>query len=81
MDKSNADSIRRQYIKTDIRNKIDGILTWKFDEIQWTREYDNIINRLKDEYGIDISQKDKKNAKDLFKIWSTPELPSNGRYA
>ena len=78
MNKSNADSIRRQYIKTDIRNKIDGILTWKFDEIQWTREYDNIINRLKDEYGIDISQKDKKTQKTFLKYGVHQNFPVTG---
>lgn len=78
MNKSNADSIRRQYIKTDIRDKIDGILTWKFDEIQWTREYDNIINRLKDEYGIDISQKDKKTQKTFLKYGVHQNFPVTG---
>ena len=78
MNKSNADSIRKQYIKTDIRNKIDGILTWKFDEIQWTREYDNIIDRLKDEYGIDISQNDKKTQKTFLKYGVHQNFPVTG---
>ena len=67
MNKNNADSIRKQYVKINLQTRIDDISNKYFNDARDNGELNNIIKSLKKQ-GFDISMMPPKIQKTVFKF-------------
>ena len=67
MNKNNADSIRRQYVKINLQTRMDDISNKYFNDAKSNGELNNIIESLKKQ-GFDISMMPPKIQKTVFKF-------------
>ena len=67
MNKNNADSIRKQYVKINLQTRIDDISNKYFNDARGNGELNNIIKSLKKQ-GFDISMMPPKIQKTVFKF-------------
>lgn len=67
MNKNNADSIRKQYVKINLQTRMDDISNKYFNDAKSNGELNNIIESLKKQ-GFDISMMPPKIQKTVFKF-------------